>query len=382
MGAELGKVHVTSSSYLVCHEFVARDATDMPEHIDRARIEEYTATPSGSNTLGLSVIEDASVMVPSCGHQTGCRAPGAWTSKELDAASSWPHQRGPNLMMLLESVQPVFGEIVSYVASSPSHFVRLCALASRSLAVAIDFEFHPCWAMMYSERWPAFYQHLRYHGAVAWRAKYQETFRGHLECVLEVFDREKKLGFAMAAMPAHIQYDAKLNSYVARYLSASTVMPEVISSGEEHRLRFCPTSAQTRLMPASPFSECGGGAELKQAKRTKDESYPYKVLEGVNGLTIGQGVELQWRMQKGSPFGWWYGELESLKMDADGVMATAVIIFRHFPANSRWYRLQVRFGGPEMLDCPFGGYTGGVRPVSDKEHKHWMRFFPKKPVTF
>jgi len=206
-----------------------------------------------------------------------------------------------------------------------------------------------------------------------------------LECVLDVFDRQKKVGFAMAAMPAHIHYDAKVDSYEARYVSAnsaSTGMPEVIPLVEEHRLRFCPVSARSQLMPAGPFSKRDGDAKLKRVKRTKDESYPYKVLEGVQGLAVGKGVELQWRMQRGSPFGWWYGQLESLKIDADGARAMAVIIFTHFPEDSSWYRLQVRFGGPEMVDCPFGGYTGGVRPVSDKEQKHWMRFFPQKPVTF
>ena len=33
--------------------------------------------------------------------------------------------------------------------------------------------------------------------------------------------------------------------------------------------------------------------------------YPYRVLEGLEGLEVGRNVELQWKMQEGSPFGWW-----------------------------------------------------------------------------
>jgi len=382
MGAEFAKLDGTQSSNIVDHEFPVQDKPEMLEQADWTCMKQDAAVPPELSAKCARVINDASITVQSCSHLTVCRTSGEWTGKQLDMDSSWPHQRGPNLMTLLDSFQPVFGEIVGYVASSPRHFVRLCALASQSLAVAVDCQCHPCWAIMYSEKWPALYDCLSYHGAVDWRSLYRETFAGRLECVLEVFDREKKLGFAMAAMTARIQYDAKADSYVARYLSASEVMPEVISLVEEQRLRFCPESARAQLMPQCPFSQFYRDAKLEEVRHTEDESYPYRVLEGIESLTVGEGVELQWKMQRGSPFGWWYGHLESLKIDADVARATAVIVFSHFPSNSRWYRLQVRFGGPDMMDCPFGGYTGGLRPVSDKEQRHWMRFFPKKPVIF
>ena len=35
-------------------------------------------------------------------------------------------------------------------------------------------------------------------------------------------------------------------------------------------------------------------------------------------MKAGQGVELQWKMQQGSPFGWWFGIVESLERDKAG----------------------------------------------------------------
>jgi hypothetical protein len=221
---------------------------------------------------------------------------------------------------------------------------------------------------------------------------------------LEVFDREKKQGFSMAAMAAKVRYEASADVYVASYLSASLVAPESIPAAEEHRLRFCPPSARARLLrgpdlgqeaeeaATSPEQEevevdeedVGEENDDEKAPSSPSWDYPYKVLQGVEEELVapGTGVELQWKMQFGSPFGWWYGRLESLRRDNNGETATATLIFPHFPSTSAWYRLEVRFGDAKMRPCTFGGYTGGVRMASPEEHALWMRFFPAKLVEF
>lgn len=173
----------------------------------------------------------------------------------------------------------------------------------------------------------------------------------------------------MGAMPAQVSYESKKEEFVARYLSASEVVPEYIPLCEVHRLRFCPPSARPQLQPG------------KYSKELSEEAviYPYRVLEGLDGLVVGKGVELQWKMQYASPFGWWYGHLEHLQNDAPALgLATVTITFPHFKRSSLWYRLQVIVGDERMRVCSFGGYTGGLRGVSDEEHKRWMDFFPKK----
>jgi hypothetical protein len=245
------------------------------------------------------------------------------------------------------------------------------------------------WSGIYRKRWPTFHDCLNFQGPQDWRSLYAETVCGSLECPLEVFDREKKLGFSMAAMPARLQYEARIDAYVARYMSASYVPPEKIPSREEHRLRFCPACVRARL-PRGPAPGSGdektagsptGKAPGGGGTRCHLEGYQYRVFQGLEGLEVGRNVELQWKMQEGSPFGWWYGRLDALAPGADG-SARATITFNHFPASSRWYRLDVVIGDSRIRDCSFGGYTGGIRPVSAEENRQCMMFFPKEPVVF
>lgn len=205
---------------------------------------------------------------------------------------------------------------------------------------------------------------------------YKMTYEGVLECTLEVFDREKKLGYTMVAWPARMRYEARRNCYMARYLSGSTIMTEMISVQEEHRLRFCPISMTKRLQSKAMQLCFMSENAIREAQRFN--FYPYRVLEGFCGLEVGQDVELQWKMQENSPFGWWHAHLEALRKDPDGKQATAILTFKHFAPNSRWHRMEVRFGGSEMQTGLLGGFTGGLRPVSAEDAAQWKRFFPKE----
>jgi len=290
--------------------------------------------------------------------------------------------------MIIECHQPLVLEIAGYLTESTHDFVAFY-LASRTISGQVQLALQHIWRDLYARKWPAFADCLRFTGgAQDWRSLYQKTLKGRYECTLEVFDREKKIGFAMAAMPARVQYDYTVGAYIARYLSASEVRPETIPYADGHRLRFCPASARAQLQPGiAPKSGAGdmrvaysegGGKDLVPAL----PPYPCRVLEGTEGLRVGQGVELQWKMQMGSPFGWWYGKLEELRKDPGSRLAHATITFGHFPVTSQWYRLEVRFGDSELRPCSFGGYTGGIRATSEAEHRQWMRFFPREPVVF
>eukprot|EP00913_Durusdinium_trenchii_P028145 g26389.t1 len=116
------------------------------------------------------------------------------------------------------------------------------------------------------------------------------------------------------------------------------------------------------------------------APPTSSEIYAYRVLKDFDGVALGQGVELQWKMQMGSPFGWWYGRVERIERGGSGAAVT--LIFPHFPTNSRWYRLRVVVGDGIIRRCGIGGYHGGIRAVTPEEEKVWMQFRPKEPITF
>jgi hypothetical protein len=280
--------------------------------------------------------------------------------------------------------------VAGYLAESPRDVVRLFCCISNSWARALS---HPqmnlCWREFFELKWAAFYDALIYQAIEDWRSAYLETATGRLEVTLEIFDREKKIGFAMSAMPARVQYKASNDTFIARYISASPVRPEPIPCVESHRLRFCPASVRSDLRPGlveEAHDDMHGGPlspkSPKKASSSRHEAYPYTVLEGTEGLVVGRGVELQWKMQENSPFGWWYGDLEALHYERDGKLATATLTFRHFPRTSPWYRLDVKFGDHEKRDCMFGGKTGGMRPVSDEEHLRWMKHFPTSPIVF
>jgi len=249
------------------------------------------------------------------------------------------------------------------------------------------------------QRWPAFHECMRFDGTVTWKPLYKETMLGKTTCALEIYHREKKLGFTMSCMPALVYYDQKRDAYLAKYVSASEVPPETIPVREEYRLRFVPSSARCLLesdasqptvqAPPKP-ARSGPAARLAAASRhsppnpelsapadEKSSSYSYRSLTGIDeGLRIGAGLELQWKMQTGSPFGWWYGELEDLERQPGAFVAKATIVFKHFPPNIRWYRKQVVFGDGEIRDSSFGGKTGGIRSTSPELQQQWCGFLP------
>eukprot|EP00429_Kryptoperidinium_foliaceum_P051310 CAMPEP_0176116014 /NCGR_PEP_ID=MMETSP0120_2-20121206/58263_1 /TAXON_ID=160619 /ORGANISM="Kryptoperidinium foliaceum, Strain CCMP 1326" /LENGTH=188 /DNA_ID=CAMNT_0017450259 /DNA_START=25 /DNA_END=591 /DNA_ORIENTATION=+ len=188
----------------------------------------------------------------------------------------------------------------------------------------------------------------------------------------------------MAAMVASVRFDAETSSYVARYLSASEARAEVIPHDMGHRLRFCPPSARRLLrLPRSPLPPPAAASHIgAPCCAHLPLAYPHRVLEGFVGLCVGEGVELQWKRQPNSPFGWWWATLEEFHEEDHGETATAVLVFGHFPPASRWYRLAVRFGDGRQRPCALGGFTGGLRSATDEEARQWMRFFPKEPIVF
>lgn len=281
-----------------------------------------------------------------------------------------------HLTTVVECHQPLLREIVEYLANSPAELVRFCGLSAKFITAESEIFCHSLWEQLFSRRWPAFYDCLKFKGTQSWRQIYRDMLDGKIQCTLEIYVRENKVGFAMSAMAALVHYNTKDACYIVKYLSASEVPPEHISVKEERRLRFCPAAVRTALQTGDMV--CG------RQKLTDDSqaNYPYKVLPGFHGLKAGQGVEFQWKMQAGSPFGWWYGVLESLRIAEDGHTATASMTFRHFPEDSRWHQLEVCFGDGNMRPSAIGGFSGGLRGVTEEERMRWLEFFPKNPVVF
>lgn len=275
-------------------------------------------------------------------------------------------EEAPGLSLLAQCHQALLLTVAELAVGSSYELVHFCEQSTTFIRAETRLIVDSLWQGLYAQKWPAFHDYMLHQAAKDWRTMYREATAGRSELLLEVFHREKKRGFVMSAMPAFVRYEAMLGGYIAKYISASSVRPELIPHREGYRLRFCPTSARERLRPCSPPAE------------RAVPPYPFRVLEGVDGLKPGQGVELQWKMQGGSPFGWWYAHLEALHHEQGEDIATATITFPHFAPNSQWYRLDVRFGSSQMRPCAFGGFTGGIRPASTSDRKRWALFLPRK----
>mmetsp|Transcript_27432 Transcript_27432/g.63899 ORF Transcript_27432/g.63899 Transcript_27432/m.63899 type:complete len:455 (-) Transcript_27432:550-1914(-) len=282
--------------------------------------------------------------------------PDSWSSPAHDVLSL------PVASHVLEFLDAPLDMIVGFCLSSKSIADHSWQIRSRK------------WEALFAAKWPAFYTSLRYEPKAPawtdWEEMYKQMVLGRIEEVLEVFDREKKVGFSMSCMIAKVSWEQKSQSYVACYVSASHVLPERIPYEASQRLRFCPDSAASQLQP-------------EIAPPTAAEIYPYRVFRGLDGVAVGKGVELQWKMQMGSPFGWWYGVVEHVERNyGEDETAAVTLTFRHFPAHSRWYRLRVLAGDGVMRKCSIGGYHGGIRAVTPEEDKQWQLFFPKEPISF
>jgi hypothetical protein len=302
----------------------------------------------------------------------------------LDAGPGAPRaDAGLDASPLVDCCQPVLSNIASFACGSADDLTRLTSQIAKPITAVLESERNGLWKNVFRRRWPAFHDFFEFQGAQDWDKTYQDTRAGRAEALLEVFDREKKPGFAMAAVIAQVAYEESTDCYVARYVTSREVPPESIPQCEAHRLRCCPAAVRARLEPRPLPARPGDALEVPKAPRgpaipPSEDHYPHRVLEGFAGLRPGAGVELQLKMQYAIPFGWWYGHLYALDIDEDGALATATITFRHFPSNSRMYMLKVRFGDNLMRPCALGGFTGGIRPITEAEQKHWMNFFPRK----
>merc|ERR1719161_1817917 len=125
-------------------------------------------------------------------------------------------------------------------------------------------------------------------------------------------------------------------------------------------MRFCPPSAHTGIR--CPYT---GGID------------PFRVLP-LGPMTIeelqamfqqGQGIELQWKMRSGGPFGWWYAEVEAV--EARGERFFATLLFRHFAESSPWHRLVVPICVNHPEPCAIGGFCGGIRKCTSDEQTKW-----------
>mmetsp|Transcript_88030 Transcript_88030/g.174696 ORF Transcript_88030/g.174696 Transcript_88030/m.174696 type:complete len:369 (-) Transcript_88030:127-1233(-) len=336
---------------------------------------QHLVTPCDSGTIE----EFAEIVVPQPQQRQWCaffldqiiaKTMGQLDSRAWGTMEHVTMPRPPNFTDIVVCVPSILFLIIDFVADMSLDAAQLSFLTANSIHAETFIMANCIWSTLYERRWPAFHDAISYSSqeeVMDWCAQYQETLVGKTTITLEVYHRERRQEFAMSVMPANVRFEAASNAYVAEYISASKTHPEAIPAKDAHRLRFCPPCTRECLEPLV--------AARPQVQDKETASYPYRVLQGTEGLIPGQSVELQWKMQQGSPFGWWYATLEAITHETSGMQATATITFGHFPEHSRWHRLKVCFGDAEIRPCHFGGFTGGIRACSVADTKHWSQHF-------
>jgi hypothetical protein len=86
----------------------------------------------------------------------------------------------------------------------------------------------------------------------------------------------------------------------------------------------------------------------------------------------GQGVEIQWRQRRDHPFGWWYGEFQSI----DPKTKKMRITFEQYYTISPWYVVTPILGTTQPTPGT-SGELGGLRLVTDpNDIARWKSFLP------
>ncbi|XP_020244508.1 F-box protein At2g32560-like [Asparagus officinalis] len=183
---------------------------------------------------------------------------------------------------------------------------------------------------------------------------------GRFSFPAQVYNRELingHVGFVLSCYDAEFSYDARTDTFHARYPSHGKRVTDVEEGVKWDRIRAPPIDTPPHDLH---ISNC------------------------LNDLRPGDHIEIQWRRNKEFPYGWWYGvvgHLESCDGDEHQCHCydsdTIVLEFNHYSSSSRWRRTSVdrkhhREEGNEAY-----GFYGGIRKLYDEhEISIWKQLWP------
>lgn len=178
----------------------------------------------------------------------------------------------------------------------------------------------------------------------------------------QVFNREYgHVGFLLSCYDAELCYDRRSNTFRARYPphgSRTAIMEERV---HWERLR------------ASPIDT---------------PAYELHVSDCLNELRPGHHVEVQWRRNKGFPYGWWYGVVGHLDMCHREswhcrchLDDTLWLEFNQYTPGSRWRRAALNRKTHTEEGNEAEGFYGGVRKLCSKgEISMWKQLWPNESL--
>lgn len=260
----------------------------------------------------------------------------------------------------------------------------------------VSYEDMHHWEVLLGISWPPFYEVMQSRGSSNWKSLYELVLTGVFECFLEVFStsddwaRTHGLAGAKLVVPAKLRWNQSTKAYVDACNAVSSYeSPDlfetttVAASG----VRFCPAAVRSSLHPQE---------ELKIPQMTEDvwnidvweergrsysNTYPHRVLPGIDEFITDQGIEFQWKRHLSCPLSWRFGILRSIKCDQTTGLADAHISFPDFDDSAGgWRSCSVVFGDGLLRTFQLGGFSGGVRGLTQHETHQWNSLLRRAPA--
>ncbi|KAH7560778.1 hypothetical protein ACOSP7_016856 [Xanthoceras sorbifolium] len=174
----------------------------------------------------------------------------------------------------------------------------------------------------------------------------------------QVYNRENgHVGFMLSCYDAELSYDARTDSFQARYPPHGRRAVAIESGVPWERLRAPPVDTSPHNLHVS---DC------------------------LNELHPGDHIEIQWRRNKEFPYGWWYGVVGHLDL-CDGNenycrchnSETVVLEFNQYTPGSRWRQTMINKKEHREEGNEADGFYGGIRKLNSEEEIYkWKRLWP------
>ncbi|XP_010673037.2 F-box protein At2g26850 [Beta vulgaris subsp. vulgaris] len=177
----------------------------------------------------------------------------------------------------------------------------------------------------------------------------------------QVYNRENGHdGFVLSCYDAKLSYNSKSDTFQARYtVHGRETVEENISWS---RIRAPPID---------------------------NSPYDLHVSDSLDDLKPGDHFEIQWRRNRGFPYGWWYGvvdHLESCTRNEDHCIChdneMVILEFNQYATNSRWRRMSVNRKNHREEGNEGDGFYGGIRKIyCEEEISTWKSLWPTKVLN-
>ncbi|KAI4386209.1 hypothetical protein MLD38_004161 [Melastoma candidum] len=174
----------------------------------------------------------------------------------------------------------------------------------------------------------------------------------------QVYNRENgHVGFMLSCYDAELCYDSKTDTFQARYPPHGRRAAAMESRVTWDRIRAPPVNTPP---------------------------HDLHITNCLQDLRPGDSIEIQWRRNKGFPYGWWYGVVGHLE-SCDGNTSfcrcqssdTVVLEFDQYAQGSRWRYATIDRWNHREEGNEADGFYGGIRKLwTEKEISIWKQLWP------